>query len=136
MLQCMTDLEDVTEYLQDVKVEIFYIKRLLKWLRSVDDKQTLANPLLEVSLIACSLHIVPPPMLILYCSLNVCATKDVAMQPVFEKGLEALSSHDLLPLVLHFGLHCFETQFKKMQVGAVFFFSTFSFDHCLCACNR
>ena len=48
MLQCMTEPEDVYEYLPSAEVKIVYIKRLLKWLQSFD-KTAQIEPLLAVS---------------------------------------------------------------------------------------
>ena len=49
MLQCMTDPEDVAEYLRDVKVEKLYINRLVKWLKTFDQTHTQSQSLLAVS---------------------------------------------------------------------------------------
>ena len=49
MLQCMTDPEDVAEYLRDVKVEKLYVNRLVKWLKTFNQTHTQSQSLLAVS---------------------------------------------------------------------------------------
>ena len=48
MLQCMTDPEDVTEYLGDIKVKKLYVHRLVKWLKTFDETHMQSQSLLAV----------------------------------------------------------------------------------------